>query len=378
MSKNKNNIDINGAVRVEPIRVGSVRVGIDGQGGDNSPDMIIEALKRIEIERGAKNSVESNEGAQERDADKLDLNSWNGVEFIVFCYPENEKKFESIGCVSKVIVCEKEQENARVTSTMDALINYAKDENNQLDACVSAGNTGMYMALSYKRFGMSDFIKRPALVSVMPSNPRDKVFLDLGANLQYTERDLVGFAIMGAVYAKHVLGYAKPKVSLLNIGSEDFKGPSQIRQAREICEKLAAKNVGFECTGFIEGDEIFHADTDVVVTDGFTGNVLLKFAEGLSRFFFSSIKAATKLSWRHKIAGLFTKFLVKSTSKLDPSNHNSATMMGLKKFVVKGHGNSSAKSFYSTIKYASRLAQKHELMTKEIDVLMEKSNEFFE
>ena len=167
-----------------------------------------------------------------------------------------------------------------------------------VDAVVSAGNTGALMAMSKVVLRTLPGINRPAIAAIMPNRRSENVFLDLGANIECDANNLVDFAAMGAVFAQTVLGRRSPTVGLLNVGSEDLKGREEVRAAAAILRGAASH---FVFHGFVEGDDLARGTTDVVVTDGFTGNVALKTAEGTSRLFGDHLRRALQASWRGRL-----------------------------------------------------------------------------
>jgi len=201
-------------------------------------------------------------------------------------------------------------------------------------ACVSAGSTAAMLALGVKLLGMLPGIERPALMSRIPSASGHTSLLDLGANLNVSAYQLVQFAIMGSV-ASPVDGSAQPTVALLNVGHEDSKGDAVVKEAH-----LMLKELPINYIGFIEGHDIFAGKADVAVCDGFTGNLILKSGEGLSKMFFRHLDLALRSGIRAKIGGALARpSLQKVLARFEPSKHNGAPLLGLREVVVKSHGN---------------------------------------
>jgi len=223
------------------------------------------------------------------------------------------------------------------------------------EAAVSAGNTGALMAMAKVALGTLPGIDRPALAALLPSlGPTDHVMLDLGANTQCDANNLVQFAVMGAAYARAALGLKRPRVALLNIGSEEMKGTDVIRQAANALR--ASTHLPLEFVGFVEGDRISHGDVDVVVCDGFSGNIALKTAEGTARFVTDLLRRAFSSSLRSKVGFLISRPATKLMQHhLDPNNHNGAVFLGLSGVVVKSHGGATAKGIANAIGVASKL-----------------------
>ena len=212
---------------------------------------------------------------------------------------------------------------------------------------ISAGNTGALMALAKIVIKTLPGVDRPALAALVPSSKGDVVMLDLGANAVCDSRNLVEFAVMGDVFARAVLGLPSPTIGLLNIGSEELKGDDRVRQAAEV---LRASHIGPQFRGFVEGDDIAAGTTDVVVTDGFTGNVALKMGEGALKMIFALLKQVFSSSWAGRMAYVLARpGLERLREWLDPRRYNGAIMLGLNGVVVKSHGGTDAEQFaYAT------------------------------
>ncbi|RVT43071.1 phosphate acyltransferase PlsX [Sphingobium algorifonticola] len=241
------------------------------------------------------------------------------------------------------------------TSSMALAIQAVKE--GRAGAAVSAGNTGALMAMAKLALRTMPGIDRPALSALLPTlGDNDVVMLDLGANTECDARNLVQFAVMGAAYARTVLDLERPRVRLLNIGTEEMKGTDEIRDAAALLRAATALPMQFD--GFIEGDRISTGDTDVVVTEGFAGNIALKTAEGTARFVTDVLRNAFTSSLRSKIGFLISKpamHLLKH--HLDPNNHNGAVFLGLNGVVVKSHGGASVKGVANAVHVAARLLE---------------------
>jgi phosphate acyltransferase len=222
-------------------------------------------------------------------------------------------------------------------------------------AAVSAGNTGALMGMAKLALRTMPGIDRPALAARLPGlGEKDFVMLDLGANTECEARNLVEFAVMGAAYSRTVLNIERPRVALLNIGTEDQKGTEEIREAAAALKASGHLHLDFQ--GFIEGDKIARGDVDVVVCDGFSGNIALKTMEGTARFVTDLLRRAFTSSIRSKFGFLVSKPATQLLRHhLDPDNHNGAVFLGLNGIVVKSHGGASAKGVANAIDVASRL-----------------------
>ena len=224
-------------------------------------------------------------------------------------------------------------------SSMRVAINLVKDGTAQ--ACVSAGNTGALMAIA--RFVLKTLpgIDRPAIASQLPSKKGETTVLDLGANVNCTPEQLVQFAIMGSALVTAVEGIERPTVGLLNIGEEDIKGNEVVKQAAELL-----KVSGLNFAGNVEGNDIFKGTTDVVVCDGFTGNVMLKACEGIVTMLYDYLKAEFTRNPLTKVAAIVAYPVLSAFKRrIDPRRHNGATLVGLKGIVVKSHGGADALAF---------------------------------
>ncbi len=221
-------------------------------------------------------------------------------------------------------------------------------------AAVSSGNTGALMAMGVLQLRKIEGIDRPAISCIWPTLRGRCVVLDVGANVEATAKQLVQFAIMGEAYFRALTEKEKPSVSLLNVGSEDLKGHDLIRTAATIL-KEADHEMNF--TGFVEGNGISLGEADVVVTDGFTGNISLKTAEGTARLIGSWLKEALTSNIVSKMGALLVKpALEEMRAKMNPSNSNGAPLLGLNGLVIKSHGGSDAEGVAAAIKTAETLA----------------------
>lgn len=225
-------------------------------------------------------------------------------------------------------------------------------EQNKVAACVSAGNTGALIAMAHFVLKMLNGVERPALISSLPSTIGSPVFmLDLGATVNCDSDTLFQFAVMGAVMAEEVEGIVKPKVALLNMGEEEIKGSDQIKRTSLLLSECADINY----IGYIEGNDIFSGKADVIVCDGFVGNVALKTCEGVAKLILKRLETALKNSMSAQLFGWFIKPFLKSMSLgVNPDQYNGASLIGLRGIVVKSHGNATKEAFLSAIRQAVR------------------------
>jgi glycerol-3-phosphate acyltransferase PlsX len=238
----------------------------------------------------------------------------------------------------------------------------------EADACVSAGNTGALMATA--RFVLKTLpgIDRPAILSAIPTVSGHTHMLDLGANAQATARQLCEFAVMGSVVAHDVHGLERPRIGLLNIGTEEIKGSETLRTAHQWLRDSSTLNY----KGFVEGNDILSGTVDVVVTDGFTGNVALKTMEGLARTLGQLIREEIHHSRLNELLALAARPLFRSIgARIDPRRYNGASLVGLRGIVIKSHGSADGVAFANAVRTAVVEATKgvptqiSELMTEQ-------------
>jgi phosphate acyltransferase len=302
-------------------------LAIDGMGGDEAPEMVVEGLA---LASRMHPSVRFRLfGPQQR------------LEALVSKHPSLQASV-TFQDTDEVVTPEMKPSTAVRSlkrSSMRLAIEAVRD--GQAQGVVSAGNTGAYLALSKLILKTLPGIARPAIVSQIPTSKGESIMLDLGANLTCTAENLVDFALMGEAFARHVLHLPHPTVGLLNVGAEDLKGHALLQ---ETAGRLRAHSSAFY--GFIEGDDISKGTVDVIVTDGFTGNVALKTGEGMIRLVFDALRAGFASSWVSKLAYLFARPLLKGIKeKFDPRRYNGAVWLGLNGVAVKSHGGTDALGF---------------------------------
>jgi phosphate acyltransferase len=244
------------------------------------------------------------------------------------------------------------------TTSMGLAINAVKV--GDAGAAVSAGNTGALMAMAKLALRTMPGIDRPALSAIMPTlGENDVVMLDLGANTDCDARNLVQFAVMGAAYSRIVTGRERPRVRLLNIGSEDTKGTGELQLAAAQL-KSAAAELSMAFDGFVEADKINRGEVEVVVTDGFSGNIALKAIEGTARFVTDLLRRSFASSLRSKFGFLVSRPATELLKHhLDPNNHNGAVFLGLNGVVVKSHGSASALGVANAVAVTARLLEEN-------------------
>jgi len=322
---------------------GGPRIAIDAMGGDSGPAaMIAGAARAAKLDSALAFTIFGDEKLVEAE---LARNDGLRASVTVIHSPESIEASEK---PSQAI------RRARTTS-MGMAINAVKEGN--ANAALSAGNTGAMMAMSKLALRTMPGIDRPALAALLPTmGETDVVMLDLGANTECDAQNLVQFAVMGAAYARTVLGIAKPRVKLLNIGTEELKGTDELKEAAALLRE--ADYLPFKFDGFTEGDQLSRGAVDVVVTDGFSGNIALKTAEGTARFVTDLLRRAFKSSLRSKAGFALSKPALNLLKvHLDPNNHNGAVFLGLNGLVVKSHGSATPKGVANAIAVAATMVR---------------------
>ena len=253
-------------------------------------------------------------------------------------------------------------------SSMRVAINQVKEGNAQ--ACVSAGNTGALMATARFVLKMLPGIDRPAICTALPTMKGHTHMLDLGANIDSSADALYQYALMGSILSAAIDNIENPTIGLLNIGEEEIKGSEYIKEAARL---ISQSDMNYY--GFVEGDDIYKGTVDVVVCDGFVGNVALKASEGIARMVKHFLKEAFLSGWRGKVAALLAKPALKLfASRIDPAKYNGASLVGLQGIVIKSHGGADADSFANAIRVAIKEVDKNvpERIAKELGAKVEK------
>ncbi len=320
------------------------RIAVDAMGGDEGVRVMIEgaALARRRHDRFKFLLV----GDEQRIKDALEH------------HPNLRGASEILHCEDVVSGDEKPTQALRraKTTSMGLAINAVKS--GDAGAAVSAGNTGALMAMAKLALRTMPGIDRPALSALLPTlGDNDLVMLDLGANTECDARNLVQFAIMGAAYSRIVTGREAPRVRLLNIGTEETKGTENLQTAAAQL-RAAAQELSIAFDGFVEADKLGRGDVDVVVTDGFSGNIALKAVEGTARFVADLLRRAFASSLRSKFGFLVSRPATELLKHhLDPNNHNGAVFLGLNGVVVKSHGSASALGVANAVAVTARLLE---------------------
>jgi glycerol-3-phosphate acyltransferase PlsX len=279
------------------------------------------------------------------------------IERALEAHPNMRDASEILHCEDVVGMDEKPTQALRRAKTTSMGLAIQAVKSGDAGAAVSAGNTGALMAMSKLALRTMPGIDRPALAALMPTlSETDVIMLDLGANTECDARNLVQFAIMGAAYSRIITGKEAPRVRLLNIGTEETKGTEGVQAAA--AQLRAATGLAMSFEGFVEADKINRGDTDVVVTDGFSGNIALKAIEGSARFVTDLLRTAFTSSLRSKIGFLVSRPATELLRHhLDPNNHNGAVFIGLNGIVVKSHGSATPKGVANAVTVAARLLE---------------------
>ncbi len=317
----------------------SQTIALDAMGGDFGPDVIVAGAAAAHEKLGnARFLFFGDEGAIHTALDK---------------FPALKQSSQVIHTDKKILSSDKPSTAIRNSkdSSMRLAIEAVKE--GRADSVISAGNTGALMALSKMILKTLPGIERPAIASIFPTMEKPTVMLDLGANLECDENVLVQFAMLGATYARVVMGVENPTVGLLNVGTEDMKGHEEVRAAAAILSSIKFHGTYH---GFVEGNDITKGTVNVVVADGFTGNIALKTAEGTGKFTAHILKDAFKSSPFAMIGYLFASGAMKRLkARLDPQKYNGGMFLGLDGVAVKSHGGSNVLGTENAILVAANL-----------------------
>ena len=315
-----------------------ISIAIDAMGGDNSPKKTLEGVKIFLKKNKSKN-------------DFL-LNIFGKEKVIREKISELNIQSEQINIInSETVVSDDETpltavKNSKNTSMWNCIQHQLEGKS---DISLSAGNTGVLLVISRMILKMMNELNKPALAGLWPSQNGMNVVLDLGANIECNDQNLIDFAELGSALFKSLYPNEMAKVSLLNIGSEEIKGTEMLKTASKRLRELSSED-NFLYKGYIEGNNIMTGDSNVIITDGFTGNVALKTAEGTAKFITKNLKKAFTDNLISKLSLIFSYFsLKKFKDKLDPRKYNGAIFLGLNGPVVKSHGGIDSIGFYHSI-----------------------------
>jgi glycerol-3-phosphate acyltransferase PlsX len=321
----------------------NIIISVDAMGGDSGPGAVIAGLS-------------------------IALTSYPNIKYLVHGQKnllQNLIQQENLGQVCTIIDADKVvsmndkpsqvMRSGKGTSMWSAISSVKQEK---ADACVSCGNTGALLAVSMVRLRMIPGINRPAISILWPSLGSNgfNVMLDVGADIRADENDLLQFALMGSSYSRNGFGIKNPKVGLLNVGTEEHKGRPELKLAYDLIS-AAADYGGFEFIGFVEGNDIPSSRVDVIVTDGFTGNIALKCAEGTASFIGSALKNAFRYNILSRIVALVANAPLRRLKKTtDPRRVNGGVFLGLNGTVVKSHGAADPTAVAAAVSLAYRLA----------------------
>ena len=316
-----------------------ITIAIDAMGGDNSPSKVINGLN-------------------------LHYKNTKNVFYKIFGDAENIEKiipdtlpsqcFELIHTMNQVKGTDSPLSGAKKGKDTSMWLAVESVKKKESDIVVSAGNTGALFVIAKLNLEMIENIDKPALSGLWPNKNGTSIVLDLGANIECSEKNLVDFGLMGSALFKAIFPEQNPKVALLNIGSEEFKGTEIIKNTYKILNNQNNKLYDFE--GYIEGNEMMNGDVNVIVTDGFTGNIALKTAEGTANFITSELKKAMTNNFIGKFSSLLNlKNLNNFKKRLDPRLYNGAILLGLDSPVVKSHGATDYIGFANSVSLCEKI-----------------------
>ncbi|MFL6689040.1 MAG: phosphate acyltransferase PlsX [Alphaproteobacteria bacterium] len=319
-----------------------ITVSVDAMGGDAGPGIIVAALARSAVRHPTvRFLLHGDEGQLKPLFARRRSKLANKVEI--------RHSPEVVRMEDKPSQVLRRGRNTSMWHTIEAV------QKAEAQVAVSAGNTGALMALSMFQLRTLDGIDRPAIAALWPTRRGQSVVLDVGANVECDAQQLVDFAIMGEAFARAVLGLKRPTVALLNVGSEDMKGHDAVKMAAQTLREV---DLPMEFRGFVEGDDIAEGTVDVIVTDGFTGNIALKTAEGTAKLVTGFLRAALRRSFFGRLGALIASGALKTLRrKLDPRAANGGIFLGLNGIVVKSHGGTDSIGFASALDMAIDMAR---------------------
>lgn len=329
-----------------------MRIAIDLNGGDNAPVAILEGLQ-LAYDAGleAQAVLYGDKNLLERHL--MDDKAYRFKAEIVDCDEFIEDTDKPVAAIRK-----------KKNSSMVRAANDLRD--GKVDAFLSAGNTGALLASATLITGRIKKIKRPALTTIYPTENGFAILCDVGANASVSARSIADFALMGSLYSKMVLGVEKPKVALLNIGAEETKGTDLYQEAHKVLKEMP----GINFAGNLEARDLLKGSVDVVVCDGFTGNIALKLMEGVAGSLFAQIKKHIMASKKAKMGALLLKKTFGNVKgSLDASNYGGAPLLGIKAPVIKAHGSSNALAFKNALLYAEKYIKSNLISNLEVEIL---------
>ncbi len=316
-----------------------IKIAVDAMGGDGSPKKVIDGI--------IYNHKSNHENFFRIFGDKDEIHKYLNKKI-------DNNFYEIIHTKNVVKSTDSPLEAAKKGKDTSMWLSIDSVKNKESDIVISAGNTGALLVIAKLNLKMIENIDKPALSALWPNKKGMSVVLDLGANIECSAKNLLDFSIMGASLYKSLYPEDVPKVALLNIGSEELKGNEIIKETFQILNEKKFKN--FDFTGFIEGNELMNGDVNVIISDGFTGNVALKTAEGTANFIINELKQALSGSILGKISSLLNiSNLKKFKKRLDPRLYNGAIFIGLDAPVVKSHGGTDHIGFSNSLDVCNRI-----------------------
>lgn len=307
----------------------NLTIALDAMGGDHGPPVTIPAALEVLAEIPQLKFVLCGDKYQ--------------IQPLIKSHPPAiQERIEILHCTQVVSMGDNPSQALRHKTQSSMRIALDLVEQEKAQACISAGNTGALLSMAYYVLKMLPGIRRPALVTAIPSGKGHKTFvLDLGANVESEASILHQFALMGSVLAESEV-LKKPRIALLNVGEEENKGSSKVKKVASLLKQDASLNY----IGYVEGNDFFTGKADVIVCDGFAGNVALKSCEGLAKAVLESINQLVKESWLSRIAAaLALPILKKFYRQMNPDQYNGASLLGLRGIVIKSHGNANKEAF---------------------------------
>ena len=318
-----------------------IKIAVDAMGGDGSPKKVVEGIIH--------NHKKSKENFYSIYGDKFQIEKYLSNKI-------QSKYFEIIDTKNIVKSTDSPLEAAKRGKDTSMWLSIQSVKNKENDIVISAGNTGALLVIAKLNLKMIENIDKPALSALWPNKKGMSVVLDLGANIECNSKNLIDFSIMGSSLYKSLYPNESPNVALLNIGSEELKGNETIKETFQILNEKINKNFNFD--GYIEGNELMNGKVNVIVSDGFTGNVALKTAEGTANFITSELKLALQGTLLGKISSLLNfSNLKKFKKRLDPRLYNGAIFIGLDAPVVKSHGGTDYIGFSNSIDVCNRIVK---------------------
>jgi len=320
---------------------GKIKIAVDAMGGENSPKKVIDGI--LENHKQNKDIIYNIFGDEEKIKSLLPKNFNNEI-------------FNITNTKNKILDTDSPLSAAKKGKDTSMWLTIESVKNNESDVAISAGNTGALFVISKLNLKMIENIEKPALSALWPNKKNFNVVLDLGANIECNEKNLIDFSIMGASLFKSLYPNDNPEVALLNIGSEELKGNDIIKNAYQNLQNNKNKNFNFR--GYVEGNNIMKGEVNVIVTDGFTGNIALKTAEGTANFIMNEFKNSMTSNILGKISSLINiNNLKRVKKKLDPRLYNGAILIGLNSPVIKSHGSTDYIGFSHSLNVCIKIVK---------------------